>query len=96
VSVLHLVSFRYKAEVDEAQRNDHRTRLESLHDLDGITSLKVGADIVRSPRSFDTGLAVTFVDRAALDAYQKNPRHVPIAQFGVSLTEQIVAVDFEI
>ena len=96
MSVLHLVSFKYKAEVDEAQRNDHRARLAGLHDLDGIKSLKVGADIVRSARSFDTGLAVTFIDRAALDAYQKDPRHVPVAQFGVSLTEQIVAVDFEI
>ncbi len=96
MSVLHLVSFKYKADVDDAQRDDHRARLAALHELDGITSLKVGADIVRSPRSFDTGLAVTFVDRAALDAYQKNPRHVPVAQFGVSLAEQIVAVDFEI
>jgi Stress responsive A/B Barrel Domain len=96
VSVLHLVSFKYKPEVGEARRNDHRARLAGLSDLDGITSLKVGADIVRSPRSFDTGLAVTFVDRAALDAYQKNPRHVPVAEFGVSLSEQIVAVDFEI
>lgn len=96
MSVLHFVSFKYKAEVDDAQRNDHRARLAGLHALDGITSLKVGADIVRSPRSFDTGLMVTFVDRAALDAYQKDPRHVPIAQLGVSLTEQIVAVDFEI
>jgi hypothetical protein len=96
VSVLHLVSFKYKPEVGEARRNDHRAPLAGLSDLHGITSLKVGADIVRSPRSFDTGLAVTFVDRAALDAYQKNPRHVPVAEFGVSLSEQIVAVDFEI
>jgi hypothetical protein len=51
---------------------------------------------VRSPRSFDTGLAITFSDRAALDAYQTHERHVPVAQFGVSLCEHIVAVDFEI
>ena len=36
-----------------------------------------------------------FDDRAALDAYQKDPRHVPVAQLGVSLSEHIVAVDFE-
>ena len=96
MSVLHFVSFKYKADVDEAQRGEHRARLAALHDVDGITSLKVGADIVRSPRSYDTGLSVTFVDRAALDAYQKSPRHVPVAQFGVSITDHIVAVDFEI
>ena len=94
--LLHLVSFRYKADVDQATRVQHRNRLAALHDVDGVIDLKVGADVVRSPRSYDTGLAVTFADRAALDAYQKHDRHVPIAQYGVTLSEHIVAVDFEI
>ena len=94
--LLHLVSFKYKAEVDAAARARHRQRLAGLKDLDGVIDLKVGEDVVRSPRSFDSGLAITFPDRAALDAYQTNERHVPVAQFGVSLCEQIVAVDFEI
>jgi Stress responsive A/B Barrel Domain len=96
VSLLHLVSFKYKADAGAAAQEDHRARLAALKDIDGIASLKVGADVVRSPRSYDTGLAITCTDRAALDAYQKNPRHVPVAQFGVSLCEHIVAVDFDI
>jgi Stress responsive A/B Barrel Domain len=94
--LLHLVSFKYKAEVDTAARAQHRQRLAGLKGLDGVIDLKVGEDVVRSARSFDTGLAITFPDRAALDAYQKNQQHVPVAQLGVSLSEQIVAVDFEI
>jgi hypothetical protein len=94
--LLHLVSFKYKAEVDAAVRAQHRQRLAGLKGLDGVIDLKVGEDVVRSPRSFDTGLAITFPDRAALDAYQTNATHVPVAQFGVSLCAQIVAVDFEI
>jgi hypothetical protein len=94
--LLHLVSFRYKAEVDAAARAQHRQRLAGLKGLDGVIDLKVGEDVVRSPRSFDTGLAITFSDRAALRAYQQHQQHVPVAQFGVSLCEQIVAVDFEI
>jgi hypothetical protein len=39
---------------------------------------------------------ITFPDRAALDAYQTNPRHLPVAQLGVSLAEHIVAVDFQL
>ena len=93
--LLHLVCFKYTAETDEAARAEHRERLGALKDLDGVFALKVGADVVHSPRSFDTGLSVTFSDRAALDAYQRHPRHVPVAQFGVSLCQQIVAVDFE-
>jgi hypothetical protein len=94
--LLHLVSFKYKADADPAARAEHRRRLAALQDLDVLVDLKVGEDVVGSPRSYDTGLAITFPDRAALDAYQKHERHVPVAQFGVSLCEHIVAVDFEI
>jgi hypothetical protein len=93
--LLHLVCFKYKAEVDATVRAQHRERLSALKNLDGVVDLKVGEDVVHSPRSYDTGLAITFPDRAALDAYQKNERHVPVAQFGVSLSDHIVAVDFD-
>ena len=94
--LVHVVSFKYKATADEATRAQHRERLRALATIDGIVDLKVGADLVRSPRSYDTGLVIVFTDRAALDAYQKNARHVPVAQFGVSLSDHIVAVDFDI
>jgi hypothetical protein len=94
--LLHLVSFKYKTHIDAAARAQHRERLAALQRLDGVIELKVGEDVVRSPRSYDTGLAITFPDRAALDAYQQNDQHVPVAQLGVALSEHIVAVDFEI
>ena len=93
--LIHLVSFKYRADIGDDLRRQHRDRLATLRTIEGVLDLKVGADVVRSPRSYDTGLLVTFADRAALDAYQKNPQHVPVAQFGVSIAEQIVAVDFE-
>jgi len=90
----HIVCFKYKPDVPSSAREDHRSRLRGLHAIDGVIKLTVGADIVGSPRSYDTALIVEFRDRAALDAYQTNPQHVPIAQFGVSLCDHIVAVDF--
>ena len=96
MKLLHLICFKYKTSVDVETRRQHRERLAALKDMDGITDLKVGADVVQSARSYDAGLAITFVDRAALDAYQKNDRHVPVAQFGASLSDHIVAVDFEV
>lgn len=92
--LIHIVCFKYRADVSAAAREEHRRKLASLATLDGIVALTVGADVIHSARSFDTGLVVRFRDRAALDAYQQNPQHVPIAQLGVSLAEQIVAVDF--
>lgn len=91
----HIVCFKYTPETSAAQREDHRRRLEGLARLPGVIELKVGADVVRSPRSYDTGLVVVFPDRAALDSYAADPQHVPVAQFGASLCEHIVAVDFE-
>ena len=94
--LVHLVCFKYKAEVDQTTRTDHRERLRTLATLDGIVDLKVGADVVGSARSYDTGLSVTFTGRAALDAYAKDPRHIPVAQFGAGISEHVVSCDFEI
>jgi hypothetical protein len=91
----HIVCFKYKADTSAAARADHITQLKRLSTLKGVVELQAGADVVRSPRSYDTGLIVKFPDRAALDAYQKDPAHVPVAQHGASLCEHIVAVDFE-
>jgi len=93
--LMHIVCFKYRDDVDEAARADHRRRLKALASIAGVDELTVGADVVHSSRSYDTGLAIRFADRAALDAYQADPRHVPVAQFGVSLAQHIVAVDFE-
>ncbi len=94
--LLHLVCFKYKPSTDRATRARHRERLAALKSLDGIVDLKVGEDVVRASRSYDTGLCITFADRAALDTYATNPLHVPVAQFGVGISEHIVACDFEI
>ena len=94
--LLHLVCFKYKAGVDDSTRTSHRERLRTLATLDGIVDLKVGADVVGSARSYDTGLSVTFTGRAALDAYAKDPRHIPVAQFGAGISEHVVSCDFEI
>jgi Stress responsive A/B Barrel Domain len=94
--LIHIVSFKYKPDVDEATRAEHRARLAQLADLAWVTDLKVGADVVGSARSYDTGLVVTFRDRTALEGYQKDPRHTPVAQIGAANCEHIVAVDFDV
>lgn len=93
--IVHVVCFKYKGDIDAPARTQHRERLQALSDLDGIIDLKVGEDLVRSARSYDTGLVILFRDRAALDAYQKHPRHIPVAQFGPTSCESVVSVDFQ-
>ena len=93
--LIHVVCFKYKAEVSEAQKREHVERLRGLAGLPGVVDLKVGADVVRSSRSYDTALVVTFPDRKALEAYQPHPQHVPVSRIGTDLSEHILAVDFE-
>ena len=93
--VVHIVSFKYRPEAGAEARRDHRAQLRALADIDGILDFKVGEDFVRSPRSYDTGLVVSFRDRAALDGYATHPRHQPVAKLGRDLSETIVAVDFD-
>ena len=93
--LIHIVAFRYKAEVDERQRDEHRHSLRRLATLPDVVDLSVGGDVVKSARSFDTGLVIRFKDRDALERYQKDARHVPVAQLGASICQQIVSVDFQ-
>ena len=94
--LIHVVCFKYRPEIDGAARAQHRERLAALRTLDGVLDLKVGGDVVHSARSYDTALVIQFPDRAALDAYQTNARHVPVSQHGASISEHVIAVDFEI
>ena len=92
----HIVVWKYKPEVAEEQRREHVARLRALEGvIPEIQSFAVGADVLRLPRSYDTGLVAVFRDRAGLDAYTVHPEHVAAVDFGRGLTEHVASVDFE-
>ena len=72
--LVHIVCWRYKPEIDEPARDDHRSRLRALTSvIPEIVSFDLGADILHLERSFDTGLVAVFADRAALESYTDHP-----------------------
>jgi hypothetical protein len=92
----HVVVWRYRTDIDREVRDEHVRMLRSLGSIiKELESLSVGFDIVKLPRSFDTGLVATFRDRTALDAYTIHPEHIKVAAFGKTISEQVVSVDFE-
>ena len=92
----HIVIWKYRSDVDEATREEHVAQLRVLSSLiPEIESFNVGFDTLRLARSYDTGLAAVFRDRAALDAYTVHPRHIAVADFGRSISEHVASVDFE-
>jgi hypothetical protein len=92
----HIVVWKYRADISEVTREQHRSQLRTLTNIvPGIQSLSVGSDTLHSPRSYDTGLVAIFDDRAVLDAYSVHPDHVKVVEFGHSIIETMAKVDFE-
>ena len=92
----HIVIWKYREDVSQDEREEHVALLRSLPSLiPEIVSFDVGFDMLRLPRSFDTGLVATFCDRNALEIYSDHPEHVKVAFLGRSLSEKVASVDFE-
>jgi len=91
----HIVCWKYKPDVTEEQREDHRAKLRALVGvIPEIITFECGKDTLHLPRSYDTGLASTFADHAALDAYTAHPEHQAVAALGKEISEHVVSVDF--
>lgn len=92
----HIVIWKYRKNVDAEVRLEHIRMLRNLPSvIKEVQSLTVGSDVVKLPRSFDTGLVAVFKDRKALDAYTVHPEHIKVAAFGTTISEQVASVDFE-
>jgi hypothetical protein len=92
---VHIVCFKYKPGIAALQRAEHKARVGALSDIDGVVEIKMGEDVIRSPRSYDMGLLILFRDQKAYETYRDHPRHGPVGQLSLALCESIVAADFE-
>ena len=96
VMLTHIVIWEYNSDVEQEVREEHVRMLRALTSIiPEIESLSVGFDVLKLPRSFDSGLVAIFRDRAALDAYTVHPEHIKVAAFGKTISEQVASVDFE-
>ena len=92
--IKHIVCFKLK---DKAKAQEAKALLLSMRGkVPEAKEIEAGVDFLGSARSYDVFLSVTVEDRAALDAYQKDPYHVGVVKkFRHAETESSVAVDFE-
>jgi hypothetical protein len=91
----HIVIWKYRADVEQAVRDEHVARLRRLASIiPEVLSLNVGSDMLKLPRSYDTGLVATFRDRTALEAYTVHPEHVLVVDLGRNISEHVSSVDF--
>jgi len=94
--LIHIVAWKYRADVADDAREKHRAMLKALHDIvPGIEDFAVGSDFLRAHNSYDTGLFARFTDRSVLDAYTVHPEHVQVVEYGRAIAETMSKVDFE-
>ena len=93
--IRHIVLFRikdeFKGEIPQLVKN-----FEGMAGrIEGMLELQAGADILHSERSYDLALITVFQDRAAFDAYQTHPVHMPVKKRMHEVRSASVACDFE-
>ncbi len=93
--IRHIVLFKikdeYKEEIPQLVQNFYGMKGK----IEGMTDLEAGADILHSERSYDVALITTFDTRAAFDAYQTHPVHMPVKKRMGEVRVSSVACDFE-
>ncbi len=93
--IRHIVMFRIKDEFKDEIPQLVENFKEMKGRIEGMLDLEAGADILHSERSYDLALTTVFEDRAAFDAYQTHPVHLPVKKRMHEVRSASVACDFE-
>lgn len=98
--VNHLILIWLKDAGNPEQRQQIIAATQSLQQLPGVISVRVG-QVMPSDRnivddSFDVGVHMLFADRQSMERYGSNPEHVRILnQIVMPLTQRLLIYDFE-
>jgi len=91
----HVVLFKFKPEVKEADIVELEKRLAALPGaIPEIREYVFGRDVIRSERSYDFALVSGFADLKAMERYQKHPDHLPVLDLVRRICGAVLAVDF--
>ncbi len=95
----HLVFFRLSAAEGsrefEAVRDKLTAMLRRLPDeIEEIKSLRVGANALSSPASWDIALETSFGSLEALERYRVHPAHEEVVKFIQEVTRERAVVDY--
>ena len=94
--ITHVVFFKLAENNPEHAQNIH-DKLMTLPDI--ITQIKhyeVGMNIIESERNYDLALISKFDNMDDLNTYQGHPEHLKVVEYIKSVTQSILAVDYEL
>jgi len=92
----HVVFFKLKDKSKENIEKAKEILLRTEGRVPTLRTIKVGVDVVRSPRSYDLALITTFDSHEDMDAYQVHHVHTHEVLSDLRpMLESSAAVDFE-
>jgi len=94
--ITHIVFFKLFDQSPENVVEAKEKLLSMAGKIPQLCHLEVGADIVRSERSYDLALVTKFDSLEDLEAYQVHPYHAgEVVPYVRSAASSILAVDYE-
>ncbi|WP_414470182.1 Dabb family protein [Methanobacterium sp. ACI-7] len=93
--IIHIVMFKLNDNGEESAKKAKDMLLSLEGKIEELKHIEVGRDITHSDRSYDMVLLTKFESVEGLKSYQVNPLHVEVAEYLVSASESIIAVDYE-
>ena len=97
----HLVFWKMKPHADGRSGPENAEVLvRRLNSLNGVVpsalAIEAGVNFNATPAAYDAGLYSKFNTKEDLEAYQKHPAHVSVAEWIATVTESKAVADFEV
>ena len=98
--IKHIVMWKLKEHAEGADRAANAARMKALLDdcrdiVPGIVEFEVALAQPGLEATYDVVLYSVFADKAALDAYQENPKHVAVKPFIGAVRLERQCMDYE-
>ena len=95
--IKHIVMWKFKDGVDEADRLEMKRQLEALKGVvPGLVDIEIGLDLSKKEASMDMVLYSEFQTLEDLAAYAVHPEHLKVVDFVKPLVCGRAVVDYEV
>jgi hypothetical protein len=95
--IKHIVMWKFKDEVVEADKLEMKRRLESLKGVvPALKDIEIGLDLVGGDASKDMVLYSEFESLEDLQAYAGHPEHLKVVEFVKPLVSERHVVDYRV
>ncbi|MPN15122.1 hypothetical protein SDC9_162451 [bioreactor metagenome] len=94
--IKHIVCFKLKDNSLSSCEKAKNVLMSMQGQVPEIMDIKVGIDLLKSPRSYDIVLEVLLKDKEALDRYQADDYHCQkVKTYMISVRTNSISVDYE-